>query len=117
VFHLAEKAVGSIVGIGKLERGLIVGFGSMVALARAIATVDSGVRRGVVVVGHWTEELGRSVEEDLGELDDGPGTSGDDDLVVLGTVIREKGIEIWLVWILYRASWSRVRSVSAFCSM
>jgi hypothetical protein len=101
LFHLAENAVGSIVGIGKLERGLIVGlFGSMVALARARATVDSGVRVMVVVAGRWKEELGLSVEEDFGELDDdGPGSSGDDDLA-LGTANREKGIEIWLVWIL-----------------
>jgi hypothetical protein len=97
-FHLAENAVGSIVGIGKLERGLIVGlFGSMVALARAMATVDSGVRVVVVVAGRWKEELGLSVEDDLGELDDdGPASSGDDDLA-LGTANREKGIEIWLV--------------------
>lgn len=93
--HRAEKAVGAMVGTARLRRGRTGGLDFMVALARAMATRDSGLMADTGC--RWTE-LGRRVDEDpaLGDDDDIAGISGDDG-ACLGTVSCQKGLDIWFV--------------------
>jgi hypothetical protein len=92
VIYLAEYAVGTMVGIGRLFRFLTAGLFCCVALALAAATMPSGlIRRRLGGCG---------------------GSSGDEGR---GCSSREKGLLTWFLCTLYNASCRRVRRASAFC--